>query len=80
LFYGVNCHTHARIPIMQTDSSQPRVVSVHGLVEFVLQSKEALVHKSKDRRNSTIRKKRLGDFITLGHTQVCHFVKSHATD
>lgn len=40
----------------------------------------ALVHKSKSRRKSSNGLIKLGNFVTLRHTQMCHFVKSGATD
>ena len=39
----------------------------------------ALVHKSKSRRNPFVESGKLCHFITLRHTQVCHFIKSGAT-
>jgi hypothetical protein len=40
----------------------------------------ALVHKSKSRRNPLDGSEKLDHFVTLGHTQVHHFIESGTTN
>ena len=60
---------------LSRDLRQARLASLREL-----QSQTALVHKSKSRRNTSIGLIELGDFVTLGHTQVRHSIESGATD